>query len=127
MENLFFNTDYSNFELTIIKLLLFSALSGILLYLMFFAFSKFLFKKSKHRRELMLRLTFLWSVFAMLILFNAYVFMLFYKTGIDNMDFSKWKFYLGIMTQIVIYLFVIIFFYIKRYSLIKLLNEKSLN
>lgn len=127
MENLFFNTDYSNFEQTLIKLLLFIAFSGTLICLLFFIFSKLLFRKSKHRREITLRLTFLWSLFAFLVLINIYIFFLFYKTGIDNMNFTNGRFYLGIGAQIIIYLTIVIFFLVKRFSLKKLINENSLN
>lgn len=120
MENLFFNTDYSNFEQALIKLLLFIAISGTLLYLLFFILSKFLFKKSKHRREIALRLTFLWSLFVFLILLNTYIFFIFYKIGIDNMNFASGRFYLGIISQITIYMTIIIFFFIKRFSLKKI-------
>jgi hypothetical protein len=127
MENLFFNTDYSNLEQTLIKLLLFIALSGTLLYLLFFILSKLLYRKSKHRREITLRLTFLWSLFAFLILINAYIFFLFYRIGIDNMNFAKGIFYIGMVSQITIFMAIIIFFFIKRYFLKKLINENSLN
>lgn len=127
MENLFFSTVYNNFEQAIIKLLLFIAISGFLLYLLFFIFSKMLFKKNKYRKEISLRLTFLWSLFAFFILFNIYVFVLFYKIGVDNMDFTKGIFYLGILSQILLYVSILIFFYIKRHALKKLINENILN
>lgn len=127
MENLFFNTDYSNFEQILIKLLIFIAISGALLYLMFLIFSKLLYRKSKHRREITLRLTFLWSLFAFLIIFNIYIFFMFYRIGIDNLNFASVRFYLGIISQISIYLVLIILFFIKRFSLKKIINENSLN
>ena len=47
MENIFFNSVYSNFEQTLISLLIFIALSGILIYVIYFVLSKILFKKPK--------------------------------------------------------------------------------
>jgi hypothetical protein len=127
MENLFFNTDYSNFEQALIKLLLFIAISGMLVYLLFFIFSKLLYRKSKQRREISLRLTFLWSLFVFFIVFNIYIFFIFYRIGIDNLNFASGRFYLGVISQISIYLVLIILFFIKRFSLKKIINENSLN
>lgn len=127
MENLFFNTNYSNFEQTLIKLLLFIAISGLLLYFLFFILSKLLFKKSKNRREITLRITFLWALFIFFIVYNIYVLILFYQTGINNMNFVSGRFYLGIFPQIIIYVAILAFFFIKRYNLKEIINKSTLN
>jgi drug/metabolite transporter (DMT)-like permease len=127
MENIFFNSGYSNFEQTIINLLVFIALSGAILYVTYFVLSKLLFKKSKQRKEISLRLTFLWSLFVFFILFNTYIFIFIYRIGIDNMNFTSGLLYLGIFSQIFIYLALIIFFFIKRHTLKKIINVNSLN
>jgi hypothetical protein len=126
MENLFFNIDYSNFENTLIKLLLFILLCGFLLYFLFLVFSKVIFRKIRIKREVSLRLTFLWSIFAFFIIFNTYIFVLFYHVGIDSMNFTYGRFYLGIFSQILIYVAILTFFFIKRHSLKKLINENTL-
>ncbi len=127
MENLFFNTDYLSFQQTLLKLMLMLAISGFIIYLLFFIFSKLLYRKSKFRREAILRLIFLWSLFVFFILFNIYIFFFFNKVGIVNMNFTKAIFYLGILSQIIIYVTVIISFFVKRHFLQKVINNNSLN
>jgi hypothetical protein len=127
MENIFFNSGYSNFEQTLISLLIFFALSGVLIYLIFFVLSKVLFKKSKQRKEISLRLTFLWSLFVFFILYNTYIFIFLHKIGVDNLNFASGLLYLGLLPQIFIYVALIFFFFIKRHTLKKIINVNSLN
>jgi hypothetical protein len=127
MENLFFDTSYISFQQTLIKVIAFLALSGLLLYLIYFVLTKFLFRKYKHRKEIILRLVFLWSIFAFTVLFVSYIFVLIYKNGVDSFQWTYLKFYLGIIAQIIIYIGVIIFFFLKRHSLKKITNENSIN
>jgi len=127
MENIFFNLVYSNFEQTLISLLIFIALSGVFIYLIYFVLSKLLFRKSKQRKEISLRLTFLWTLFTYYVFFNVYIFIFFYKIGIGNMNFGSVIFYLALLPQILVYLTLIVFFFIKRHSLKKLINVNSLN
>jgi hypothetical protein len=127
MENIFFNSVYSNFEQTLISLLLFVALSGIIIYVIYFVLSKLLFKKSKQRKEISLRLAFLWSLFGFFIFYNTYVFIFLYKIGVDNLNFASGLLYLGLLPQIFIYVALIIFFFIKRHTLKKIINTNSLN
>lgn len=127
MENIFFNSCYSNFEQTLISLLLFVALGCVLIYVIYFVFSKLLFKKSKQRKEISLRLAFLWTLFVFFILYNTYVFIFLYKIGVDNLNFVSGLLYLGLLPQIFIYVALIIFFFIKRHTLKKIINVNSLN
>lgn len=127
MENIFFNSVYSNFEQTLISLLLFVALSGIIIYVIYFVLSKLLFKKSKQRKEISLRLAFLWTLFVFFILYNIYVFIFLYKIGVDNLNFASGLLYLGLLPHIFIYLALIVFFFIKRHTLKKIINVNSLN
>ena len=127
MENIFFDTNYTTFEQMLLKVFAFLFLSGILLYAIYFALAKVLFRKSKHRKEINLRLVFLWSLFAYFILFNVYIFVLMYRNGIYSMHWSSAKFYLGIIAQLIIYIGLIVYFFIKRHSLKKNINEKSIN
>ena len=127
MENLLFDTNYSSFELMLMKVFAFLLISGLSIYVIWLILTKLLFTKSKHRKEINLRLIFLWSLFTYFILFNVYLFILLYINGIDSMHWTKMNFYPGIIAQLVIFLGLIIFFFIKRHSLLKLINEKSIN
>ena len=127
MDNIFLNTDYTTFQDMLIKVVAFLAISGLLLYLIYFALVKLLFKKSKDRKEINLRLVFLWTLFVYLVAFNVYLFILFYRNGIDSFNFLNPKFYLGIIAQLTVYIAIIAFFFIKRRSLKKIINEKSIN
>ena len=127
MKDIFFNTDYTTLSAMLTKIIVFFTVSGILLYAIYFALTKFLYRKSKQRKELTLRLTFLWSLFVYFIVFNAYIFALFYRNGIDTLQWTNLKFYLGIMAQLLVFIGLIIFFYVKRHSLKKIINDKSIN
>ena len=127
MKDIFFNTDYTTLSAMLTKIIVFFTVSGILLYAIYFALTKFLYRKSKQRKGLTLRLTFLWSLFVYFIVFNAYIFALFYRNGIDTLQWTNLKFYLGIMAQLLVFIGLIIFFYVKRHSLKKIINDKSIN
>lgn len=127
MENIFFNTSYISFEQLLLKGFTFFLVSGLLLYVIYFTLTKILFTKSKHRKELNLRIVFLWSFFAYFMVFNVYLFFLFYKNGIDSLLWTTLKFYFGILVQLTIYLGVLVWFFIKRHALKKIINEKSIN
>lgn len=127
MENIFFDTNYTTLIDMLIKLSAFFVVSGLLIYLIYFTLTKLLFRKSKDRKEINLRLVFLWSLLTYLIVFNIYLFILFYKNGIDFLNFLSLNVYLGIIAQLSIYVCLITYFFIKRHSLKKLINEKSIN
>jgi amino acid transporter len=127
MENIFFDTNYSSLQQTLIKVIAFLLVSAGTLYIIYFALVKILFRKSKYRKEVNLRLTFLWTLFAYFILFNVYIFILFYKNGIESFHWTTPKFYLGIIAQLTIYVGLIVYFFLKRHSLKKIINENSIN
>ena len=127
MGNIFFDTSYTSLQQTLIKVGVFILVSIFLLWVIYFALCKLLFRKSKQRKELSLKIVFLWTLFAYFILFNVYLFMLFYRTGTDSLNFSSGRFYLGIIAQLTIYICLIVFFFIKRNSLKKIINGKSIN
>lgn len=127
MENIFFDTNYTTFEQMLIKVFAFLLVSGAILYVIYFGLAKVLFRKNKHRKEINLRLVFLWSLFAYFIVFNVYIFVLFYRNGIDSLHWTTPKFYLGIIAQLTIYIGLLAYFFIKRHSLSKIINEKSIN
>ena len=127
MEDIFFNIVYSSLPDMLTKIFVFFAVFGFLLYIIYFALTKILFLKSSLRKELCLRLTLLWAIFSCFIVFIVYLFVLFYRNGPDSMLWSNPKFYPGIMAQLLIFAGFIIFFYIKRYSLKKIINDNSIN
>jgi hypothetical protein len=127
MENLFFNSVYSNLQQLFLELAAFVFMTGIFLWIIDLGLTKILFKRVKQRKEISLRLCFLWSIFTYFILFNIYLFGFFYRTGIEVDNFLKGRFYLGIMAQLFIYFGLIILFFVKRYSLKKIIKDKSIN
>ena len=127
MENIFFDTSYTTLIDMLTKVIAFLFVSGLLLFVIYFALTKILFRKNKHRKEINLRLVFLWTIFAYFILFNVYIFVLFYRNGIDSLHWTNAKFYLGIIVQLTIYIGLLAYFFIKRLSLKKIINEKSIN
>ena len=110
MENIFFDTSYTSLTEMLIKVIAFLLISGLLLYVIYFALTKFLFRKNKHRKEINLRLVFLWTIFAYFILFNVYIFVLFYRNGIDSLHWTNAKIYLGIIAQLTIYIGLLAYF-----------------
>jgi hypothetical protein len=127
MENIFFDTTYTTLTELLFKVFAFLLASGLLLYIIYFILAKILFRKSRHRKEINLRIIFLWAIFSYFILFNGYLFILLYRNGIDSLHWTSWRFYLGIMAQLCVYIGLLVFFFIKRYSLNKIINEKSIN
>jgi len=127
MENIFFDTSYTSLSQMLIKVFAFLLVSGLLLFVIYFTLTKLLFRKNKHRKEINLRLVFLWTIFAYFILFNVYIFVLIYRNGIDSLHWTNAKFYLGIIAQLTVYIGLLAYFFIKRHSLINIINEKSIN
>lgn len=127
MENIFFDTNFTSLTDMLIKVISFLFVSGLLLFVIYFALTKLLFRKNKHRKEINLRLVFLWTIFTYFILFNIYIFVLIYINGIDSLHWTNAKFYLGIIAQLTIYIGLITYFFIKRHSINKIINEKSIN
>ncbi|MDR3245044.1 MAG: hypothetical protein LBT50_01265 [Prevotellaceae bacterium] len=127
MEHIFLNIDYTNFQQLLVKILVFFLIAGILLYGSYFILSKALFRKSKERKELNLRLVYHWAIFACFILFNVYLFVFLYIKGTESLQWTNPKFYLGITPHLLLYLGLIIYFFIKRNILKKIINNNSIN
>ena len=126
MENIIFDTTYTTFDQMIIKVFYFLIISGFLIYIIYFTLSKVLFKKSSNRKEINLQLTFLWSLLEFFVAFNIYIFVLFYKNGIDSSRWTTLNFYFGIIAQIILYIGIIAYFFIKRNFLMRMINTKSI-
>jgi hypothetical protein len=124
---MFFNIDYIPFSQTLIKIVVFLLTSGLLIYAGYFALSKMLFRKSKQRKELSLRLAFLWALFAYFILFNIYFSVLIFVVGTDAFQWKNPKFYLCIIAQLTVYFGLTVLFFIKRKTLKEIINNSSIN
>ena len=127
MDNIFFNIEYGGLQQSFLKLGVFVLTSIFLLWVIHLTLTKLLFRKNKQRKELNLRLVFLWTIFVYFILFNVYLFILFYRTGTDTFNFASGNFYLGIMAQLTIYIVLIVFFLLKRQAIKKTINGASIN
>lgn len=125
MENIFFDITDISFQQMLFKLIVFLFVSGLIIYVTYLGLSKMLYRKSKQRKEIDFRLVFLWSLFVYFILFNVYFTFFIFIVGIDS--FSNGKFFLGIIVQILIFVSLIAIFFVKRHSLKKIINEKSIN
>ena len=127
MENVFFNIEYTSTQQMLLKVVIFMIVSGLALYLIYLGLTKIMFKKHVTRKEINLRLIFLWAMVIYLILFNVYFFILMFIVGVDSFQLTKLMFYLGFMAQIITYVVLIIYFILKKNSLDRIINEKSLN
>ncbi|MBE5322023.1 hypothetical protein IM793_22905 [Pedobacter sp. MR2016-19] len=127
MENILFGINYVSAQETLIKTLLFLGMVSILIYLIFFLLTKLMNIEDVNRKEIQLRLIFLWSVFAVFILFNVYLFFLFYQNGHEEFQWESPVFYLGILSHIIIYLIFPVIFFIQRGTLNNLINGNSIN
>jgi hypothetical protein len=127
MEYIFFNIDYTNIQQLLIKILVFFLIAGILVYGCYFILSKALFRKSKERKELNLRLVYLWAIFTCFILFNVYLFILLYIKGTESLQWTNPKFYSGITPHLLLYFGLMIYFFIKQNIFKKIINNNSIN
>lgn len=116
MEYIFFNTEYTTLTALLVKIVVFTAITALLLYAIYFVLTKTLFRKSQLDRTTTLRLTFLWAIFVCFIVFNIYIAVLFYHNGIDSLQWISPVFYLGILAQLLVYIGLITLFFVKRHS-----------
>ena len=127
MEEIFFDTTYSNLPQLLLRIFSFLLASSILLYLIYFLLAKIMFRKSVNPREVNLRLVFLWAIMTYFLLFNVYLYFLFYRNGTGSFQWTNISFYLGILAQLIIYMGVLAYFFIKRHALKRIINDKSTN
>ena len=126
MADIFFSLTYTTFEQLMIRILVLLVSSGLLLYVIWFILSKLIYRKSDQRREISLRLSLLWSCFVFFLIFSIYLFLLFYFTGIERIDFLQFSSYLGILAQLVIFIALIVFFLIARQGLKNIIHKNSI-
>ena len=127
MENIFFNITYISLQQMLLNIIAFLLVSGLLVYILYLIFAKLLYRKTKQRREISLILSFLWALVFYFLLFNVYLFFLFYRNSIEVFNWINPKFYLGIAAQLTIYIVLLICFFGKRYALGKIVNAKFRN
>ena len=107
----------------LVKVLMSLLVSGLLLYIIYFTLIKILFCKSRYCKEIDQRLILRWSIFAYLIVFHIYLFILFYQSGAGALDWTNPVFYFGIFPQLIVYFGLVAFFFIKRHALKKSLTK----
>lgn len=127
MKDFFFNISFESFEGLAFKVILFLLISVLVLFVIYFLLTKLAFRKNKQRKEVNLRLTYLWSIYVYLLAYNIYIGAFFYMNGVDEMDWTTPRFYLGLIAQITLYLALLALFLVKRYELNKIINSKSIN
>lgn len=120
---MFFDFNYTSLQQTLLTVFVFVLTIALLLYVIYFFLTKISFRKSKLPREINLRLTFLWSLFGCLILFNVYLFIVLYKIGIDAFRWESPAFYSGIIAPLFIYAGLLTYFFVKRQALRKIVNK----
>jgi len=123
MEKLFFNTTYESVTQTIETIAALLLVSAAIVYGIFFALTKLLYRKSRHRKEVNLRLTFLWTMAAFLLVFTVYFYFL---MAANELALSP-KNFPGLIPQVVVFVCIILYFFIERHSLVKLINNNTIN
>lgn len=101
--------DWLDFLIKFVAILFISA---IILWLFYFIIVKLYGKKTKLHRDFFLPIQFLWSLFALFLVFSVYWFYFIKTNGIHAFNWSSPAFYADISPQILIYLMVIIVFII---------------
>lgn len=123
MKDIFFDTNYVSPSNTAIKLLCFLLVLICIGWLVFFILSKLKLIREIVRQEVRIRHAFLWTLFIIFLIENVYIFCLFYFFGADFVNFSSWKFYLGVLPQLIIMIGTIVYFFIRRKALLKITNQ----
>jgi len=125
MGHLFFDSKYYSTITTIEQTFLLLLVSALLVYLLYFIFSKILFRKTDANREILLGISFLWALTSFLLIFSSYCSLLFYFAG-DDIHVFGWLFFAGILPQIIIYASIVFVYVLKRNSLRNRINNISL-
>jgi tellurite resistance protein TehA-like permease len=100
---------------------------SFVLYLTFLILSKILYKKSMIEREIMLQLTFLWSLISTSLLLTitmAFLLKLMEVGSLKNSNGKALSFWITFLSG---FLFLLIFFIIKYIKLKKLLNNTNIH
>lgn len=124
INQLFFDVLYSGVFLdTLYKVLFFLAFWGMCVYFTYFILSKVIKKSTK--RDIQIKLSFLWALIFVQFLFVVYIFFLFRTNGVDFINLFKNEFYLAFLAQILVFLIGILVFISKYSSYLKVLSLKK--
>jgi len=106
----------------LIQSILLIGITALILWLIYTILIKITVKRTKLHKDIFLRLQFLWALFILFLLFNVYWFYIIKLNGIHEFKWHSLSFYISISAQIIIYVFIILFFiynYKKYNSLFK--------
>lgn len=109
LKNIVFTTSFVTVEFLLLKLLILAVLSVIFVWLINFAIIK-LRKKLPSPRDYAMKIVFLQGLLSFFVFFAVYLFILVKSVGIHNFRWGDGYFYLGILPEILLYLFTIGFF-----------------
>lgn len=87
----------------LLKTLVLTTICTILIYTLFFLFSKILYRKSEFRRDNTLRLSLFWAFVAFMLLFTIYLFFLIRSVGIESFAWQQWRFYLIVAPYLIVF------------------------
>lgn len=128
METLYdFFFSYETFQLIpfITKLILFTLVSLILVFIVWFILIKTIFRERALLRENIVKLALLWSVNIFFIFFSIYLYFFLRYVGIENIIWTNWNTYLILLPQIMVFILFMIFGIVsinKEINLLKPLN-----
>ena len=109
VKELFLGLGYSSWDQIFIKLIIWISTSALVVWLGWYLFSR-LARKSKLRRELILRLALLRSYALFMVLFAVYLFFLVRVNGLHAFHWNRPVFYLALGPQLLTFLLSILLF-----------------
>jgi len=133
-KEIFTSLGYHSAEFTIIKTLIWLIIALVMIYLLYFLYSKILFRKKRGKELLVsdtrLSLSLLWAVVSFLVVFSILFTVLLYYIDFGVIDWSNYQVYLAffkhqtysLFPYIICYVAVILFYYFKRSKFKKNLN-----
>ncbi len=120
LNDLFFNTDYTNLPFVLSRIAVFVVLSIAIIWLLWTILSKKMYiKNEKLPKEFKLKLVLIWSLIFYFLFFSIYLFFFFKRIGIDSFHWGIPKFYLGISSQLICIITVIVLYLFIQYQLTK--------
>ena len=118
--DLLFRIDYTNIPFVLSRIVIFVAVSLIIIWLLWILLSKIMYiKNNKLPKEYKLKLTFIWSLIFYYVFFSFYLFFFFKRNGIDSFNWGDPKFYLAISSHLISIIASIVFYLFKQYQLTK--------
>jgi hypothetical protein len=99
---------------------------ALLLYLLHFLFSRILYRRSGMRRELSLRLSFLWALVTLTGLFSVYLCLVFYWNGQEALLWRGGILLAGLSAHLAVAISLGTLFFLRRASLLTLIKTPSI-